>query len=75
MLLMSPAYALEVEGLYQAKVPVVGQGREERLELYPDALAQVIVKLTGKLCPNCRSCLDLWRGRCRWCSNSIMKSS
>ena len=47
MLLMSPAYALEVEGLYQAKVPVVGQGREERLELYPDALAQVIVKLTG----------------------------
>ena len=46
-MLLSPAYALEVEGLYQAKVPVVGQTREERLEVYPAALAQVVVKLTG----------------------------
>ena len=46
-MLLSPAYALEVEGLYQAKVPVMGQTREERLEVYPSALAQVVVKLTG----------------------------
>lgn len=47
MLLLPPANALEVDGLYQAKVPVVGQTREERLEVYPAALAQVVVKLTG----------------------------
>ncbi len=47
MLLLQPAYALEVESLYQAKVPVAGQTREERLEVYPAALAQVVVKLTG----------------------------
>ena len=44
---LSPAYALEVEALYQAKVPVTGQTREERLDLYSVALAQVVVKLSG----------------------------
>ncbi len=39
--------AAEVKGLYQAKVPVANQTREQRLEVYPDALAQVVVKLTG----------------------------
>ena len=47
MFWLSPAYALDIEGLYQAKVPVTGQTRAERLELYPSALAQVIVKVTG----------------------------
>ena len=46
-MMLPPVYALEVEGLYQAKVLVVGQTREERLEAYPAALAQVMVKLTG----------------------------
>ncbi len=46
-LLLSPAFALEVEGLYQAQVPVTGQTRAERLKLYPAALAQVLVKLSG----------------------------
>lgn len=41
------AAAAQVEGLYQAKVPVKTQTREERLEVYPQALAQVVVKLTG----------------------------
>ncbi|HHJ80116.1 MAG TPA: DUF2066 domain-containing protein, partial [Candidatus Tenderia electrophaga] len=47
MFWLSPAYALDIEGLYQAKVPVTGQTRAERLDLYPSALAQVIVKVTG----------------------------
>jgi len=47
MLLLPPAHALEVEGLYQAKVPVLGQTRKERLEVYPRALAEVMVKLSG----------------------------
>jgi hypothetical protein len=42
-----PAHAREAEGLYQAEVPVKGQGRDERLTVYPAALAQVVVKLTG----------------------------
>ncbi len=46
-LLLSPAHALEIEDLYQARVPVTGQSRSERLKLYPSALAQVLVKLTG----------------------------
>ncbi|ALP52506.1 hypothetical protein Tel_04720 [Candidatus Tenderia electrophaga] len=41
------AQAAQVEGLYQAQVPVKTQTREERLEVYPAALAQVVVKLSG----------------------------
>ena len=48
MLLFLPSVdALEVGGLYEAKVPVAGQTREERLQVYPSALAQVLVKLSG----------------------------
>lgn len=39
--------AAQLEGLYQAKVPVKTQSREERLAVYPEALAQVVVRLTG----------------------------
>ena len=41
------AQASEVEGLYQAKVPVISQTRDERLDIYPAALAQVVIKLSG----------------------------
>jgi len=44
---LAPATAAEVKGLYQAKEPVKTQTRDERLEVYPDALAQVLVKVTG----------------------------
>jgi len=47
MLILPSAYAVDIEGLYQARVPVAGQTREERREVYPAALAQVVVKLSG----------------------------
>lgn len=42
-----PVQAREVDGLYQAEVPVKGQSREERLAVYGDLLSQVVIKLTG----------------------------
>ncbi len=49
----SVAGASEVAGLYQALVPVKSQQRNERLAVYPQALSQVIVKLTGnRLAPD-----------------------
>lgn len=39
--------AAEITGLYQALVPVKTQQRAERLEVYPLALAQVVIKLSG----------------------------
>ncbi len=45
--LVPVAQASEVEGLYQAKVPVISQTRDERLDIYSAALAQVVVKMSG----------------------------
>lgn len=47
LLYLPLAEAAQIEGLYQAKVPVKSQSRDERLEVYPAALAQVVVKLSG----------------------------
>ena len=47
--LMPVAQASEIEGLYQAKVPVISQTRDERLDVYSAALAQVVIKLSGDL--------------------------
>ena len=46
-LIAPSSQALEVKGLYQAEVPVKTQERAERLDVYPGALSQVIVKLSG----------------------------
>jgi len=40
-------HAREMYGLYQAEVPVKSQDRDERTSAYVDALAQVVVKVTG----------------------------
>ena len=40
-------YAREMYGLYQAEVPVKSQDRDTRLSAYTEALAQVVVKVTG----------------------------
>ncbi len=44
---VSVPQAREVPGLYQAFVPVKTQERAERLQAYPQALSQVIIKLSG----------------------------
>lgn len=43
----SQSYALVINGLYDHEVPVQGQGESERLRAYSEALAAVIVKVTG----------------------------
>ena len=40
-------YAREMTGLYQAEVPVKSQDRDERIAAYSDAMARVVVKLSG----------------------------
>lgn len=47
MLSLVPVQAMDLKGLYQAEVPVKDQSRDSRFEVYPEALAQVVVKLTG----------------------------
>lgn len=47
LLCLPLAEAAQIDGLYQAKVPVKSQSRDERLAVYPAALAQVVVKLSG----------------------------
>ena len=47
LLFLPLANASEIEGLYEAKVPVTNQTRDERFDVYARALAQVVVKLTG----------------------------
>lgn len=47
LVLALPGYGREAEGLYQAEVPVKGQGSDERTAAYAAAMAQVIIKLTG----------------------------
>ncbi len=42
-----PGQTGEAVGLYEAEVPVKGQGSDERLAAYAAAMAQVVVKLTG----------------------------
>jgi hypothetical protein len=42
------AAAAEVSGLYEAEIGVRGQGAAERIEAFRDALAQVLVKVTGQ---------------------------
>jgi hypothetical protein len=44
---MLPGHAREMDGLYQAEMPVKSQDREERLTAYAGAIAQVVVKVTG----------------------------
>ncbi len=46
-LLSAALEAVEVDNLYAAQMPVKSQTRIERLEVYPGAMSQVIVKLTG----------------------------
>lgn len=48
LLLVGPASAVDVEGLYEARVPVESQGAKERSEAVSEALVQVLVKLTGR---------------------------
>jgi len=45
--LFSVAQAIEVKGLYEAELPVVGQGRTERKQAIRSALAGILVKVTG----------------------------
>jgi len=40
--------AAEVEGLYQAQVPVAGQGQSERARAMTEALRLVVLKVTGR---------------------------
>jgi hypothetical protein len=47
LVFLRPAAALEVGGLYQAEVPVASQTQKERFKVYPSALAQVVVKVSG----------------------------
>lgn len=47
LLLALPGQARDAEGLYEAEVPVKGQGNDERVAAYTEAMAQVVVKLTG----------------------------
>ncbi|WP_197495698.1 DUF2066 domain-containing protein [Acidihalobacter yilgarnensis] len=42
-----PAWALQVGGLYQATVPVADRSEGARLAAFQQALAQVLVKMTG----------------------------
>ena len=46
-LVVSVSYAADIEGLYEAQVPVKTQVQSERFQVYPEALAQVIVKISG----------------------------
>ncbi|KAF0191412.1 MAG: hypothetical protein FD165_1746 [Gammaproteobacteria bacterium] len=41
------AYAVEADNLYDAEIPVTGQGTAERAEPLKAALAEVVVKVTG----------------------------
>ncbi len=45
--LSSSSQAVEIDDLYQAEVAVKDQGRDGRFAVYPEALVQVMVKLTG----------------------------
>lgn len=40
-------WAARAEGVYEATIPVKSMEQSERLEVYPQALRQVVVKLTG----------------------------
>ena len=44
----APAGAVEVRGLYQAEVPVLGQGREERNDAIQKAFTEVLVRISGR---------------------------
>lgn len=48
LVLVAPLQAAQVEGLHRAEIPVKGQARDERLQVYSAALAQVIIKLSGE---------------------------
>ena len=41
------AHGADISDLYEAEVPVKTQERAERIEVYPAALSQVIIKLSG----------------------------
>lgn len=43
----SVARGADISNLYEAEVPVKTQERDERVEAYPEALSQVIIKLSG----------------------------
>lgn len=45
--MVNPAYAVIVEGLYEAEVPVVSQSNEEHNRAMATALGEVVVKVSG----------------------------
>jgi len=47
LLIPGQTRAIELEGLYQGEVPVKDQSRDSRFDVYPEALSQVVVKITG----------------------------
>jgi len=53
-LLATESFAAEVANLYQSPIPVVSQSEQERQQLTPQALQQVILKVVGD-----RSALDV----------------
>jgi hypothetical protein len=44
---VAPLQAAEVRGLYEAEVPVAGQGTEQRNDAIVEAFARMLVKVTG----------------------------
>lgn len=44
----APALGVDVEGLYEARVPVDSQTAEERSQAVTEALVEVLIKLTGQ---------------------------
>ncbi len=47
ILAIPAAQAADIQGLYEAQVPVKTQVQAERFQVYPDAMAQVIIKISG----------------------------
>lgn len=48
LVLVGPAPAADVEGLYEARVPVESQNAEARSKAVGEALVEVLIKLTGQ---------------------------
>lgn len=42
------AYAIQVKGLYQAQIPVAGEGAQDRAQALRAALERVLIKVSGK---------------------------
>lgn len=46
-IMVSPAYAFDIKGIYEAEVPVFKQGKKERKQAMRSGLLEVLIKVSG----------------------------